>query len=656
MGAVLVAIFGVPFLVCVLLLVGGAVVSRRGGPAWERWKSLAGWISAGGALIALGLAVLALLAFRADGEIALRAVWFHVGDLEVPFSLRVDGLQAVMAVVVAGVAFLVHLFSIGYMEGDRDVSTYFAELSLFTAAMLLLVLSANFFVLYVAWELVGASSYLLISYYFERPAAAAAGKKAFLTTRVGDLGLLVALFAIVGQTGSFDYDTVFAWAADPGFTGAWAVAVPLLVFAGAVGKSAQFPLHVWLPDAMEGPTPVSALIHAATMVAAGVYLVARSYPLFEAAPAALDVVMYIGAFTALMAATIAVTQRDIKKVLAYSTISQLGFMMTALGAGAPEAGIFHLFTHAWFKALLFLGAGSVIHATGRQLVGDLGGLARRMPLTAWTFAAGGLALAGIPPFAGFWSKEEILASLVAHHPVLLGVLLLAGLLTAFYIARLFFLVFLGAESAGPGPEPQHGPLSAHGGPDAAGAHESGRRMGIPLLLLAAASVVAGFAGAGFLGQPLQGFLSLGEGAAAEPHTVPLWLTVAAVTAGLLGVGGAWFGYGRPAARTRAEGGALGFDAWLENSLGGAYSFVARGYRLDDAYAFLLVRPFLVVGRFLWRSVDGFAIDGALDGLASLVPKVGGLVTRVQTGEVRDYLAAMAVGAILVVALVLGLFS
>jgi NADH-quinone oxidoreductase subunit L len=630
-------------------------VSRRGGPLWDRWKSLAGWVSAGGTLLAFVLALVALLAYRADGEIVLRAVWFHVGDLNVPFSLRVDGLQAVMAVVVAGVAFLVHLFSIGYMHGDRDVSVYFAELSLFTAAMLLLVLSANLFLLYVAWELVGASSYLLISYYFERPAAAAAGKKAFLTTRVGDLGLLVALFAIVGQTGSFDYDTVFAWAADPGFTGAWAVAVPLLVFAGAAGKSAQFPLHVWLPDAMEGPTPVSALIHAATMVAAGVYLVARSYPLFEAAPAALDVVAYIGAFTALMAATIAVTQRDIKKVLAYSTVSQLGFMMTALGAGAPEAGVFHLFTHAWFKALLFLGAGSVIHATGRQLVGELGGLARRMPLTAWTFAAAGLALAGIPPFAGFWSKEEILASLTAHHPVLLGVLLLTGLLTAFYIARLFFLVFLGAPAADPRPGGGDTSSPAHVAPGAADAHESGWLMGIPLLVLAAASVVAGFFGAGFLGQPLQGFLGLGEGAGAESHAVPLWLTLAAVTVGVLGVGGAWFGYGRAAVRRSDDGGAIGFDAWLEGSLGSAYSLVARGYRLDDAYAFLVVRPFVAAGRLLWRFVDGFIIDGLLDGLASLVPKVGGLVNRVQTGEVRDYLAAMAVGAILVVALALGVF-
>ncbi|HZJ29521.1 MAG TPA: NADH-quinone oxidoreductase subunit L, partial [Solirubrobacterales bacterium] len=507
MSFVLVAIFAVPLLVCVTLFVGAAVASRRGEAVTRSWGRLAGWISAGGALAALVLAVVGLLSYRAGVDMSVSAVWFQVGDVEVPFSLRLDGLQALMAVVVAAVAFLVHLYSVGYMHGDRDISVYFAELSLFTAAMLLLVLSSNLFLLYVAWELVGASSYLLISFYFERPAAAAAGKKAFLTTRVGDLGLLIALFAIVWQTGSFDYDTVFAWAGAPGFEGAWAVAIPLLVFAGAVGKSAQFPLHVWLPDAMEGPTPVSALIHAATMVAAGVYLVARAYPLFEAAPVSLDVVAYIGAFTALMSATVAVTQTDIKKVLAYSTISQLGFMMAALGAGVPEAGVFHLFTHASFKALLFLGAGSVIHATGKQGVHELGGLARSMPVTAWTFAAGGLALAGIPPFAGFWSKEEVLGALLQHQPVLAVALLVASFLTAVYIGRLFFLVFLGEPHVEGGER-----VTAHGSPWV---------MAVPLVLLGVSAVFSGFLGAGFLGRPLQHFLSLGESGGGS-HGSPTW--------------------------------------------------------------------------------------------------------------------------------------
>ncbi len=635
MSAVLVAVFAVPLLVCLALFVGAAVASRRGEGPTREWGRLAGWISSAGALTALILAVIAFLSYRAGTDVSVSAVWFHVGDLEVPFSLRLDGLQAVMAVVVAAVAFLVHLYSVGYMHGDRDVSVYFAELSLFTAAMLLLVLSSNFFLLYLAWELVGASSYLLISFYFERPAAAAAGKKAFLTTRIGDLGLLIALFSIVWQTGSLDYDTVFAWAATPGFQGAWAVAIPLLVFAGAVGKSAQFPLHVWLPDAMEGPTPVSALIHAATMVAAGVYLVARAYPLFEAAPAALDVVAYIGAFTALMSATVAVTQSDIKKVLAYSTISQLGFMMAALGAGAPEAGVFHLFTHAWFKALLFLGAGSVIHATGRQTVQELGGLVRTMPVTAWTFAVGGLALAGIPPFAGFWSKEEVLGSLLAHQPVLAVALLLASFLTAVYIGRLFLLVFLGrprlADDA-----------RARG-------HESPWVMTVPLLVLATASLVSGFFGAGFLGQRLQHFLSIGA-AGAEAQGTPVWFTALAITVGFAGLAAAWLGYGRSPERA---GDALGFDIQLRETLGRAYGVVERAYLVNEFYGRTVVGPLVAAGRFLWSGVDGRVIDRAVDGLARVIPGLGGLVRRVQSGEVRDYLAAVALGVILLVALALG---
>ncbi|MCZ7662442.1 MAG: NADH-quinone oxidoreductase subunit L [Thermoleophilia bacterium] len=589
---------------------------------------------------ALALALVVFLAVRGQAEVSLHTIWLQVGGLQVPFSLRADGLQAVMAVVVAAVAFLVHLFSVGYMHGDRDVVVYFAELSLFTGAMLLLVLADNFFLLYVAWELVGASSYLLISYYYERPAAASAGKKAFLTTRIGDVGLLVGLFAIVWQTGSLEYRAAFATVESPGFSGAWATVIPLLIFAGAVGKSAQFPLHVWLPDAMEGPTPVSALIHAATMVAAGVYLVARTFPIFAAAPAALDVVAYLGAFTALMAATIAVTQRDIKRVLAYSTISQLGFMMAALGAGAPAVGIFHLFTHAWFKALLFLAAGSVIHATGRQLVEELGGLARRMPVTAWAFVAGALALGGVPPFAGFWSKEEILARLADTHPVLLVALLLASFLTALYIFRLVFLVFFG-------PEPEGAAKMAAAGHGTGGepVRESGLVMTIPLGLLALGAVVAGFFGAGFLGQPLQGFLKLGE-TGETTQGAPLWLTVLAIAVALGGVALAWGLFGRRAPGADA-------DAVLRARAPGTYRVVAEGYRLDAFYHAVLIGPYLVVSRFFARALDEAGIDWVPNALARLAPWLGGRFRRLQTGEVRDYLTAMIVGAVLVAAFVLG---
>jgi NADH-quinone oxidoreductase subunit L len=589
--------------------------------------------------------------------VALSVTWFRVGSLEVPFSLRLDGLQGLMVIVVAGVSVLVHLFSVGYMHGDRDLVLYFAELSLFSAAMLLLVLADDFYVLYMAWELVGASSYLLISHYFERPEAAAAGKKAFLTTRIGDVGLLLGIFALVWLTGSLDFHTVFAQATEPGLPGAWRVAVPLLIFMGAVGKSAQLPLHVWLPDAMEGPTPVSALIHAATMVAAGVYLVARTYPIFVAAPQALAVVGWIGALTALMAATVGLTQRDIKKVLAYSTISQLGFMMTALGAGVPAAAMFQLFTHAWFKALLFLAAGSVIHATSRQVVDELGGLGRRMPITAVTFAAGALALAGIPPFAGFWSKEEILGSLAGGHPAFLGMLLVASFFTAFYISRVFFVVFLGPEIEAEAP-----------------VHESGPVMWVPLAVLALAALGAGFWGAGFLGYPLQ--KSLGLEAGGVPAGGPVWVTAVAVALGLAGIVLAWLTYGRRPARVPAAGqaapgqaapgqaggataagrvrpGRPAFDARLEDSLGWTYRMIDHAYYVDAFYSRYLVAPFVGMARFLARAVDAGLIDGTVNGVAWLVTGAAVGARRLQTGRVRDYVAAVAVGVFVVAALVVG---
>ncbi|MCL5942301.1 MAG: NADH-quinone oxidoreductase subunit L [Actinobacteria bacterium] len=673
MGAVLVAIPAVPFGVCALLLVGGGVASRLGGAPAGVWRRAAGWLSAGGTLVALVAALAVFFAVRSGDDPALRAVWFRAGALEVPFSLQADGLQTVMVVVVAAVSFLVHLYSVGYMHGDRDAVVYFAELSLFSGAMLLLVLAANFFLLYVAWELVGASSYLLISYYFERPAAAAAGKKAFLTTRIGDLGLLVGIFAIVRQTGSLDYGAVFAEAQGGGLGGAWATAIPLLLFAGAAGKSAQFPLHVWLPDAMEGPTPVSALIHAATMVAAGVYLVARTFAIFAASPAALDVVAGIGAFTALMAATIAATQRDIKKVLAYSTISQLGFMVAALGAGAPAAAVFHLFTHAWFKATLFLGAGSVIHATGRQVVEELGGLARRMPLTAGSFVVGALALAGVPPFAGFWSKEEILGVVAASHPALLLMLLAASFLTAFYVFRLVFLVFFGPGSSaaaggtGRGGEDElraqakaayRESSAAAGGTGRAVEEvapkehpaglprESGPVMVVPLLLLAAASLAAGLPGAGFLGRPLQSFLGLVETGEGAPGT-PVWLTVAAVLVALAGVALAWAGYGR-----RSAAGA-DLDARLEAGAPWAYGRVAAGYHVDAFYARVLIGSYTALAGFLARTVDAAGIDGLVNGIAYGTLRVGRATRRLQSGEVRDYVAAVVVGVVLLAAFLLG---
>lgn len=662
MQAVLPAIALLPLGVFVVLLIGGAIASRRGGGAASFWRGFAGWLSVGGVLAATVLALLGLLEVRSGGELQFSATWFSAGDIEIPLSMRLDGLQALMVVVVAAVSTVVHLFSIGYMGEERDYVLYFAELSLFSGSMLLLVLADNFFLLYMGWELVGASSYLLISFYFQRPAAASAGKKAFLTTRLGDMGLLIGIFAIVWQTRSLEFSAVFSQAEAGGLGDPWSTVIPLLIFAGAVGKSAQFPLHVWLPDAMEGPTPVSALIHAATMVAAGVYLVARTFPIFEASVAALTVVAWIGGVTALGAATIGVAQRDIKRVLAYSTVSQLGFMMVALGAGVPEAGIFHLFTHAWFKALLFLGAGSVIHATGYQFVEQLGGLGRVMPITSATFTVGALALAGIPPFAGFWSKEEILTSLVEGQPVLFVVLLLATFLTAFYIFRLVFLVFFGpsTEAAGAGQAAQavggtpvdveageHGagagtPVAAGDGPHGR-AHESGPVMTLPLVILAVAALLAGFLGASFFGRPLQGFLAL-EAAGAAEHEAPLWVTFLTVGVGLLGIFLAWLGYGR--GRRRAVG-----DVRLRGALGGFYEVVASGYRLDALYDRVLIRPAVGLARFSAFGLDERVIDGAVNGLARLTAGLGWGLRRTQSGIVRDYVALMAVGILILVAVV-----
>ena len=776
MGTMLFFIPLIPLLVAVVLFCGAGATSlaaRRnadsdsaGQNAARRWKNLAGPLSVAGTLAATVMSVAVFFSVRGGSAPELEWTWFQVGRLVVPFGLRADGLGALMLVVVAGVSVLVHLYSNGYMAGDRDRAVFFAELSLFSGAMLLLVLASNLFVLYLAWELVGATSYLLIGYYFERPAAAAAGKKAFLVTRAGDLGLLIAIFALVTMTGSLRFDTVFAQVAAGALSAGWAVAIPLLLFAGAAGKSAQFPLHVWLPDAMEGPTPVSALIHAATMVAAGVYLVARMFPLIGRSATALDVICWIGAFTALMAATIAVTQVDIKKVLAYSTISQLGFMMAALGAFAPGAGIFHLFTHAWFKALLFLGAGSVIHATGRQTVGELGRLARRMPVTGATFVVGALALAGIPPLAGFWSKDEILAGVAAGHPGQLALLLVATFLTGFYAFRLVFLVFWGpasgrdrtwAQAASPQPtstaasaarptlqsalsvaalraatteaaqqaaleaadrehgkagagygiecggdedeattggrvvepdacqfdatEPRslgaetspggldeaaaadernvlasaggrlsavpsaavsHGPGGGHG--DGL-AHESGWPMTVPLTILAAAAVLAGFAGAPFLGSRLQTFIGFHGTTSLEPvaPAQPLWITVVAVGLAVSGIALAWLGYGRP------RDAALTWDPALQRVLRGGYALVARGYGMDALYGRLIVRPYLALSRFLAGAIDTLVIDGAVNGLARLVPFAGRRWRRLQAGEVRGYLVAMTVGALLVAA-------
>src|SRR5436190_389253 len=412
-----------------------------------------------------------------------------IGDLRVDVALNVDGLTAIMLVVVTSVAFMVQIYSQGYMHGDTGYWRYFAYMSLFTASMLGLVLFDSILLVYVFWEMVGVSSYLLIGFWFNRPAAAAAAKKAFLVTRLGDLGFLAAILLIYAKAGTFNIPAIQEAAVAGALSASVLTWFALGVFAGAAGKSAQFPLHVWLPDAMEGPTPVSALIHAATMVAAGVYLVARLFPVFSVSHDALLVVGAIGGITALSAALIALVMTDIKRVLAYSTISQLGYMMLALGVGGYTVAIFHLFTHAFFKALLFLGSGSVNHATNTFDMRKMGGLAKLMPITTATFLIGTLSLAGFFPLAGFWSKDEILSVAYDERTWLFMVALVTAGLTAFYMFRAVFMTF-GGEYRGGEPAEAHGEShdeSAHG------PHESPFNMALPLLILAVPAVFAGFA-------------------------------------------------------------------------------------------------------------------------------------------------------------------
>jgi len=514
----------------------------------RRLGEKAAYVGTAAVLASLALSVAAFVTLLAGhGEpVSSGGTWLVIGSLTLAMGFTVDGLAAVMLLVVTVVSSAVHVYSIGYMHGDRRYQRFFGTLSLFTSAMLCLVLADNFLLLLISWEIMGLCSYLLIGHWFEEAWPRMASMKAFMTTRVGDVAMMIGIWLLFAQTGSFNIAEI-THSAGGVLSPAVTTAAALLLFGGAVGKSAQFPLHVWLPDAMAGPTPVSALIHAATMVAAGVYLVARSFGIFMHSAEALLAVAVIGGVTALFAATIATVMTDMKKVLAYSTVSQLGFMMLGLGAGSMVAGMFHLVTHAFFKALLFLTAGSVSHATGTLEIHQMGGLARKMKVTFVTFILGALALAGIPPLAGFWSKDEILvAAAGSGHTVLFWMAVAAAFLTAYYMTRLTCLVFLGK------PRDKH--RYEH-------AHESPKVMTWPLVALAALAVVAGLPGSplmgGWLGKVLDfgrtlpGITALGGGsegalhavgqaaeglhAAAAGHGGPEWVLPVALGAALLGI-------------------------------------------------------------------------------------------------------------------------
>ncbi|PYO36661.1 MAG: NADH-quinone oxidoreductase subunit L [Candidatus Rokuibacteriota bacterium] len=556
--------------------------------------------------------------------------WISAGAFQTAVTAQVDQLSAVMLLVVTGVSLLIHLYSVGYMRDDAGYARFFTYLNLFVFSMVMLVLAGNFLLLYVFWEGVGLCSYLLIGFWYERPAAADAGKKAFIVNRVGDFGFGLAIMLIWVTFGTVDYGEVFG-KADPTIGAGTYTAIALLLFMGATGKSAQLPLFTWLPDAMEGPTPVSALIHAATMVTAGVYMVARCHTLFEMAPFGLEVVAWVGALTAVFSASIGLVQTDIKRVLAYSTISQLGYMFAGVGVGAYAAGIFHLVTHAFFKALLFLGAGSVIHGLqGEQDLRKMGGLAPRMLITTLTFFTGALGLSGVPPLAGFFSKDEILgAAFHEGHRALWALLVIGAFMTAFYTFRLFFLAFLG------GPRMSH-EVAHH-------VHESPAVMTVPLIVLAALTWVAGLAlgvpsahgtvFARFLA-PVLPIHETGQGGGAA--------FALAIFSALVAVGGvllAWVMYGLRPVRGEAIGVA-------RNPV---HALLLKKYYVDELYDALFVQPLIRLSRWCARAFDLAVIDGIVNGVARLVVAWAAGMRRIQTGFVMNYALGILVGAVAVIA-------
>ncbi len=618
------------------LPLAGAAVSLFAGKRLGRY---AGWLGSAtvGAAFVIALLVLRDLVKLAPGSrLVVRHLfdWISVGSFRVGADLRVDPLSATMMLVVTGVGFLIHVYSIEYMHGDPRYGRFFAYMNLFVFFMLTLVLAENFLVLYVGWEGVGLCSYLLIGFWFERPAAANAAKKAFVVTRIGDTAMLVGIALVFLRLGSLDLGTALLDPRLPGTArimghtqpaGVYTV-IALCLFAGAIGKSAQIPLHTWLPDAMEGPTPVSALIHAATMVTAGVYLVARTHVFFEISGVALTVVLVVGLVTALYAATAALGQDDIKRVLAYSTISQLGYMFFAIGLRAYAAAIFLLVTQALYKALMFLSAGSVMHGLeGETDLKRMGGLARAMPATAAAFTVGALAISGVPPFAGFFSKDQILA--VANqtgHTFAWIVSLAAAFFSAMYIWRLISLAFLGESRSDGHP------------------HESPAVMTVPLAALAVGAAGGGVLGLSAVSGVLPRFLApaLGEVAEVADPTAGLSegaLSAISVVVALAGIASAWLVYGS---------GRIDWVA-LRARLSGLQRFLARGWYFDDAYAATLVTPGKAGSAFLAYVFDERVIDGAVNEIGHVTTALASVSRRVQTGLVRNYALAFLLGVVAV---------
>ncbi len=673
----------------------GFLINATIGRRWS--KGLTGGIATAAMAGAFGVSVVAVWTMLGlDPVGGVRAINLHVftwlasDALRIPFALRLDPLAALMILVVTGIGTLIHLYSTAYMheETGADFARYFSYLNLFASFMLVLVLGASFPVMFIGWEGVGLCSYLLIGFYFTKPAAVEAGKKAFIVNRIGDFGFIIGMLVLFTQFGTLDFQAlaiqVARMSVEPAtMAGAGVLTgATLLLFVGATGKSAQLPLYVWLPDAMEGPTPVSALIHAATMVTAGVYMIARNAVLFSHAPFTLEAIAVIGVMTALFAGTIGLVQNDIKRVLAYSTVSQLGYMFLAVGVGAFAGGMFHLYTHAFFKALLFLGSGAVIHALhGEQDMRHMGGLKDKLPITFWTFLVGTIAIAGLPPLAGFFSKDEILwKTFSSGHTLLWALAVLAAFLTATYMFRLLYMTFFGQsrtphaahEHESPrAPEHESTRAREHPSPRAP-EHESNRAlvhdappaMAIALVVLAIGSVLAGFVGVPHaLGghNQIEAFLEpsfhamtldaapgagTGEGlvAAGELHAAPahddtateLLLMAGSVAIALAGIGLATLLFlGRPE-RARA----------LATRFAGVHRLLLNKYYVDELYDAVIVQPIKRVSTgVLWRRVDAGFIDGVVNGTGLVVRGWSAVLRRVQTGSVRAYAMSIFLGVV-----------
>lgn len=592
-----------------------------------KWlKNISGWIASLAVLISFIISAFFVFPAVRGGDALKETLYEWIPIESFAIGFHVDALTTVMLLVITGVGFLIHIYSIGYMNHDPGRTRYFAYLNLFVFAMLILVLANNYLMMFIGWEGVGLCSYLLIGFWFERKSATDAGKKAFIVNRIGDFGFLLGMFTLFAAFGTLNFDTLFGRAEsntyEQVFGASTLIVATLLLFVGAVGKSAQIPLYVWLPDAMEGPTPVSALIHAATMVTAGVYMVARSSILFNLAHTGV-VVAWVGVLTALFAATMALAANDIKRVLAYSTVSQLGYMFVGVGVGAYTSGIFHLMTHAFFKGLMFLTAGSVMHAMSDELdMRKMGGLRSKLPITYWTFLIGALAIAGFPFLSGFWSKDEILHNAWdSGYQVIFGIGLLTAFLTAFYMFRLIFVVFHGESRV-------DSEVESH-------LHESPPVMWIPLVLLAIPSLIIGvIVGWGGEHSAIHNFLgSVFTHHGESHHSNPIPFMIISSIVGIAGILVAWLIY-----RSKTP---------LSEPISPVHKLLANKYYIDEIYNAVFVQPIRGISYYLfWKIMDIGIIDGLVNLTAFVLRGIGGLIRRMQTGVVQAYVVSMVIGIII----------